>query len=400
MTEESRFAEMYLDVAASAPIRPEVLAAMWPYLTVHVGNPASTHDRGRELAQTIAHARTQIGRSLGARANEVIVTAGGTESDNAAIKGIALARPRGRHIVTAATEHEAVLASCDYLARLHGFAVSFVPTDRHGVVTPEALREVVRADTTLVTIAHANNEIGTVQDIAALAKVAHEVGARIHTDAVQSAPWLPVDLRELGVDALSISGHKVGAPTGVGALLLRNGVPFEPLMHGGGHQQGRRSGTEDTAGTVALATALALNAADREQRSAAAASARDALIDIVLRRVPGALLTGSRTARLPGHASFCIASTTLPDGRTAPAPNGETVLIELEQRGVIASAGSACAAGSSDVSHVLRAIGLGDDLARTSLRFSFGAEITRESAAGVGEAIAETVALVREAHQK
>lgn len=385
----------YLDHAATAPVRPEVLAAMWPLLTARFGNPASTHDVGRAAAAVLEGARASIARSIGDRPSEVILTSGGTEADNAAVKGIALASPRGRHIVTAATEHEAVLASCDYLARFHGFTVTFAAVDSAGVVTPEALAAVLRPDTTLVTVAHANNEIGTVQDIPALADVAHSVGALMHTDAVQSAPWLAVGLRALRVDALSVAGHKLGTPPGIGALVLRNSVPFEPLMHGGGHQHGKRSGTEDPAGAVALATALGLAVEERAARSAAASAARDALIATVLERVPGASVTGAREARLPGHASFCFAPVRYSDGRTLPSPNGETVLLELQEAGIIASAGSACAAGSTETSHVLRAIGIPEAAARTALRLTFDASLTVELAAAVGEAVATAVEAVR-----
>jgi cysteine desulfurase len=374
----------YLDRAATTPVRREVLEAMWPYLTGTFGNPSSTHGVGDAAARGLADARASVARVLGCRPAEVVFTTGGTEGANTAVKGMALASPRGRHVVTSAIEHEAVLESCRYLERFHGFEVTVLPVDELGVVAPSALRAALRPDTTLVSIAHADNEIGTVQDVRALAAVAHEVGARFHTDAVQSAPWLPVGLDELGVDALSLSGHKVGAPKGTGVLAIRSGVALEPLLHGGGQERGRRSGTEDVAGAVAVATALTLLAATRSESAARATATRDAVLDGVLAAVPGAFVSGSRTARLPGHASFCF-----------PGVNGETVLLELEQRDVVSSSGSACAAGSTEASHVLTALGLSDEVARTALRLTFDASLTEAEVPVVVGAVAESVAAVR-----
>jgi len=374
----------YLDRAATTPVRREVLEAMWPYLTGTFGNPSSTHGVGDAAARGLADARTAVARVLGCRPAEVVFTTGGTEGANTAVKGIALASPRGRHVVTSAIEHEAVLESCRYLERFHGFDLTILPVDADGVVDPDVLRDALRPDTTLVSIAHADNEIGTVQDVRALAAVAHEVGARFHTDAVQSAPWLPIGLDVLGVDALSLSGHKVGAPKGTGVLAVRSGVPLEPLLHGGGQERGRRSGTEDVAGAVAVATALRLLAATRPDSAARATATRDAVVDEVLAVVPGAFVTGSRAARLPGHASFCF-----------PGVNGETVLLELEQRDVVSSSGSACAAGSTEASHVLTALGLSDEVARTALRLTFDASLTEADVPVVVGAVADSVAAVR-----
>ncbi|WP_263091312.1 cysteine desulfurase family protein [Curtobacterium sp. RIT-PI-V] len=376
----------YLDRAATTPVRREVLEAMWPYLTGVFGNPSSTHGVGDAAARGLAAARATVAGVLGCRPAEVVFTTGGTEGANTAIKGIALAAPRGRHVVTSAIEHEAVLESCAYLARFHGFDVTVLPVASDGLVDPSVLRAALRPDTTLVSIAHADNEIGTVQDVPALAAEAHAVGARFHTDAVQSAPWLPVGLDVLGVDALSLSGHKLGAPKGTGVLAVRSGVPVEPLLHGGGQERGRRSGTEDVAGAVAVATALGLAAAGGAAASAAAAATtvRDAVLDGVLAAVPGAFVTGSREHRLPGHASFCF-----------PGVNGETVLLELEQRDVVSSSGSACAAGSTEASHVLTALGIPDEVARTALRLTFDGSLGVEDVPVVVGAVADAVATVR-----
>ncbi|MCS5523366.1 cysteine desulfurase [Curtobacterium flaccumfaciens pv. oortii] len=374
----------YLDRAATTPVRREVLEAMWPYLTGVFGNPSSTHGVGDEAARGLTAARAAVAGVLGCRPAEVVFTTGGTEGANTAIKGIALAAPRGRHVVTSAIEHEAVLESCAYLARFHDFDVTVLPVGPDGRVNPAALRAALRADTTLVSIAHADNEIGTVQDVPALAAVAHEVGARFHTDAVQSAPWLPIGLGALGVDALSLSGHKLGAPKGTGVLAVRSGVPLEPLLHGGGQERGRRSGTEDVAGAVAVAAALGLAAETVRSGEGTATTVRDAVLDGVLDAVPGAFVTGSREHRLPGHASFCF-----------PRVNGETVLLELEQRDVVSSSGSACAAGSTEASHVLTALGIPEDVARTALRLTFDAALTSDDVPVVVGAVADAVATVR-----
>ncbi|MBT1597290.1 cysteine desulfurase family protein [Curtobacterium flaccumfaciens] len=374
----------YLDRAATTPVRREVLEAMWPYLTGVFGNPSSTHGVGDEAARGLTAARAAVAAVLGCRPAEVVFTTGGTEGANTAIKGIALAAPRGRHVVTSAIEHEAVLESCAYLARFHDFDVTVLPVGPDGRVDPAVLRAALRPDTTLVSIAHADNEIGTVQDVPVLAAVAHEVGARFHTDAVQSAPWLPIGLGTLGVDALSLSGHKLGAPKGTGVLAVGSGVPLEPLLHGGGQERGRRSGTEDVAGAVAVATALGLAAETVRSGAGTATTVRDSVLDGVLAAVPGAFVSGSREHRLPGHASFCF-----------PGVNGETVLLELEQRDVVSSSGSACAAGSTEASHVLTALGIPEDVARTGLRLTFDATLTAGDVPFVVGAVADAVATVR-----
>ncbi len=374
MTAPERMA--YLDAAATTAPRRDVLEAIWPYLTGEFGNPSSTHGPGVTAAAALKQARTVVADWLGGRASEVVFTSGGTEANNLAVKGIALANPRGRHIVTSTIEHESVLAACEYLERLHGFTVTRVGVDREGLVDLDAYAAALRPDTTLVTIMRANNEIGTIQPVPHVARLAREHGIPVHTDAVQAAASLPTDASALGVDALSISGHKLGAPKGVGALWVRRGLRLEPLVHGGGQERGMRSGTENVAFAVGLAAAVSCLAGND---MAALARSRDRFIDEVLEAVPGAFLTGHRTGRLPGHASFCF-----------PQINGESVLLELEERGVIASSGSACAAGRTDASHVLLALGLGEDVARTAVRFTFDElpDETREQAvAALREAV-------------
>lgn len=360
---------IFLDAAATTPVRREVLEAMWPYLTGEFGNPSSHHSLGDSASRALTDARKTVAAVLGCRPGEVTFTSGGTEADNLAVKGIALARqaadPALNRVVISAVEHPAVEESARYLERFHGFTVDVVPVDGNGTVTPEALAAVLRDETALVSIMYANNEVGTVQPVAGLAALAKERGIPFHTDAVQAAGWLPLDVRALGVDALSISGHKLGAPKGNGVLFVRGRTRVEPLVHGGGQERGRRSGTENVAGAVALATALTLAHADQPALAARVTGLRDRFIAAVLGSVPGALLTGHPAERLPSVASFCF-----------PGTSGESVLLELERQGVVCSSGSACAAGSDAPSPVLVALGIEAEVAQTAVRFSFDSSVT------------------------
>jgi len=360
---------LYLDHAATSPVRPEVWAAMQPYMTVVYGNPSSHHTAGEAAASALDEARARVARVLGMRVGDVVFTAGGTEANNLAIKGIVLAglEHGRRHVITSPIEHESVLESAEYLRRFHGVEVTHVAVDAAGRVGADSLAAAIRDDTALVTLGHANNEMGTVQDAAALATVAHGAGVPLHLDAVQSAGWL--SLAGLGADAISIAGHKLGAPKGIGALAIRGRVPLEPLLHGGGQERGRRSGTENVAGAVALATALELAEGERVGVAARVAALCARFIAGVLSALPQAALTGDPVHRLPGTASFTFAGT-----------SGEAVLLELERRGVISSSGSACAAGSDEPSHVLLACGIPPEIAQTSVRFTFGREPLPEDA--------------------
>ena len=313
---------------------------------------------------------------LGCRPAEITFTSGGTEGANTAIKGIALAQPRGRHVIVSAVEHPAVLESARWLGRL-GYEVTELGVDADGRVSPDALVAVLRPDTTLVSIQYANNEVGTIQPIAELTALAAAYDVPFHTDAVQAAGWLDLDVGRLGVQALSLSGHKVGAPKGTGVLYVSRRTPVEPLIHGGGQQRGLRSGTEDVAGAVGMATALRLaRTADPEP----VRTRRDAFIARVEQALPGVRLTGHRHDRLPGHASFVL-----------PGLSGESVLLDLERHGVICSSGSACAAGSDEASHVLTAMGIPAETAQTALRFTFEAEVTDDELDRAG---AELIAAV------
>jgi cysteine desulfurase len=379
---------IFLDAAATTPVRREVLDAMWPYLTGEFGNPSSHHTLGEAAATALAGARASVAAVLGCRPGEVTFTSGGTEADNLAVKGIALARqaadPQLNRVVISAVEHPAIEESARYLERFHGFAVDVVPVDGTGRVTPEAFGAVLRPETAVASVMYANNEVGTVQPVAELAALARELGIPFHTDAVQAAGWLPLDTRTLGVDAMSISGHKLGAPKGCGVLFVRGRTRIEPLIHGGGQERGRRSGTENVAGAVGLATALALAQARQEDQRRRVAALRDGFINAVLTGIPGAVLTGHPVDRLPSVASFCF-----------PGTSGESVLLQLERHGVVCSSGSACAAGSDAPSPVLTALGIPPEVAQTAVRFSFDAAVSAEDLEAAAAAVQAAVGQVR-----
>ncbi|WP_230671429.1 cysteine desulfurase family protein [Rathayibacter sp. Leaf248] len=366
---------IYLDHAATSPVRREALEAMWPFLTGEFGNPSSSHALGGAAARALEEARRRVARFLGGRASETLFTAGGTESINTAVKGLALGAPRERRIVISAIEHEATVESADFLRRVQGFEVVVAPVDSVGRLDLEALAALLTPGTALVSILAASNEIGTVQDVPAVAALCREQRIPLHVDAVQAAGW--IDLPSMGADAVSISGHKLGAPKGVGALMLRSRLPFEPLLHGGGQERDRRSGTENVAFAVALGTAVSLV---DPSRAARAAAVRDAFAERVAALAPRAAATGSAEHRLPSIASYVV-----------PGRSGESILLALEERGVVVSSGSACAAGRDEPSDVLLALGIDPRVAQTAVRFSFGAESTAEDAERAASAFAEVV---------
>ena len=338
---------------------------MWPYFSGDFGNPSSHHELGESAAVAVKDARATVADLFGGRPSEVVFTSGGTESDNLAIKGMALANPRGRHLIISAVEHEAVRESCAYLERFHRFETTVVGVDGRGIVDADEVAALLRPDTTLVSIMLANNEVGAVQPVREIASLTHSVGAVMHTDAVQGAAW--IDLRSLGADAISISGHKLGAPKGIGALYLRRRVALEPLLHGGGQERGHRSGTENVAGIIGLAAAIRLSESTRVADADRVTALRDDFITEVLDTVAGSQLTGPRQGRLASNASFCF-----------PGTSGESILLELGRRGVVCSAGSACAVGSDEPSHVLLAMGIDREVAQTAVRFSMDSTITAE----------------------
>jgi cysteine desulfurase len=376
---------IYLDYASTTPVHPAVLQAMEPYLRQEFGNPSNLYRVGRRAADALEGSRATVARVLGCHDDEVVFTSGGSEADNLALKGVALALRDKRHLVTTTIEHSAVLGAARDLQQHFGVEVTYVPIDASGIVDPAAVAAVIRPDTCLVSVMLANNEIGTIQPVAEIARLARARGALVHTDAVQAAGFLDLDVDRLGVDALSLSAHKFYAPKGVGVLYLRRGTPLLPLIHGGSQERGRRAGTENVAGIVGCGVALELVERHRGATAARLTALRDRLIAGLEAAVPGALLNGDRRRRLPGHVSVCLGDV-----------QGESVLLELELEDVYASSGSACHAGSQEPSHVLLAIGRGAELAHTALRLTLGAPTTEAEVARVLEVLPAAVRRLRE----
>ena len=365
--------EIYLDHAATTPLRAEALQAMLPYLQDAFGNPSSIHAVGQRARKALEDARDVVAKALECRANEVVFTSGGTESDNAAIKGGAMAlRPTGNHVITTAIEHHAVLHTCHQLEGM-GCDVTYIPVDRDGLVDPRDVLDAVTDGTVLVSVMYANNEIGTVQPVAEIARLvkerAKEQGRTIlvHTDAVQAAGYLDLSVKTLGVDMLSLSGHKFHGPKGAGVLFVRRGTPFSPLLMGGGQERERRSGTENVPAIVGMAEALRLAELEREAASTHSAALRDRLAAGIMELVPGTILNGHPTNRLPNNVNVCF-----------PGLEAEPVLLGLDLKGIYASSGSACSTASLEPSHVLTAIGRPADIARGSLRVTVGRATTED----------------------
>jgi cysteine desulfurase len=361
---------VYLDHAATTPIDGRVVDVMLRYMQVAWGNPSSIYYEGREARKALDGARRTVAELLGARPNEVVFTSGGSESDNTAVRGVAFAaKGRGRHIITTAIEHHAVLHAVEQLER-EGFEATYLPVDGEGFVDPEDLRRALRPDTTLVSVMYANNEAGTIEPIAELVRVVKAYDRRIsfHTDAVQAAGVLDISVDALGVDLLSISAHKFYGPKGMGAIYIRPRTPFVGQTLGGSQERNRRAGTENVAGAIGLAEALQLACHARKERNAHAGELRDYLWQELPKRLEGVLVTGPLDPgrRLPGSFSCCIERV-----------EGEAVLIQLDLNGIAASSGSACTTGSLEPSHVLTAMGIATDVSRGSLRITIGKNNTR-----------------------
>ncbi len=358
---------IYLDNAATTPLDPAVLQAMMPYLTELYGNPSSIHGTGQESQRALDRARKQTAAALGVRPQEIYFTSGGTESDNWAIRGAAFAnREKGRHLITSAAEHHAVLHTFRWLEK-QGFETTCLPVDRLGRVDPEEVRRAIRKDTILISVMAANNEIGTLQPVEEIGRIAREAGILFHTDAVQAVGAVPVDPEAWHADLLSLSAHKFHGPKGAGALYVRLGTRIEPLLFGGAQERGLRGGTENVAGIVGLGEAVEIAAAKLPERSEKVRALRDWLIRGVLERIPGAVLNGDPRNRLPGNVHFSF-----------PGLDGEALLLRLDLMGIACSGGSACTSGSPEPSHVLTAIGQGADLARSGLRITLGDRNTEE----------------------
>ncbi|PRX24226.1 cysteine desulfurase [Orenia metallireducens] len=360
---------VYMDNGATTPTAPEVLEVMKPYFTDVFGNASSFHSFGREARNAITEARDSVAKLIGADdSREIVFTSGGTEADNYAIKGVAEAlEKKGKHIITSSIEHHAVLHTCQYLEKKKGFEVTYLPVDEDGMVNPADVKDAIKEDTILITIMMANNEVGTIQPIVKIGEIAKEAGVTFHTDAVQAVGSIPVDVNQLNVDLLSLSGHKFNAPKGIGALYIRKGTKVAKYLHGGAQERNRRATTENVPGIVGLGKAceIALNAMD--EKSAKLIALRDRLISGIEEQVDYVKLNGHRTERLPGNVNFSIRYI-----------EGESILMKLDLEGIAASSGSACTSGSLDPSHVLLAMGLTHEVAHGSLRLTLGNYNTEE----------------------
>ncbi len=376
---------IYLDHSATTPIDPRVVEAMLPYLTEHYGNPSSLHRWGQTALAALYDARRTIADILHARPDEIVFTGCGSESDNLAIRGVAFAlRARGNHIITTPIEHHAILHTVAQLEKEFGFEVTRVPVNRYGAVNPDDIARAITPRTILISVMYANNEVGTIEPIADIARLARAHRVIFHTDAVQAGGYLELDVEKLGVDLMSLGAHKFHGPKGVGALYVRTGTPLLPMQTGGGQERGRRAGTENVPYIVGMATALKIAQSERDATNARLRALRERLCEGILERVPGAQLTGDPRNRLPGHTSFVI-----------PGAIGDEMVLGLDLAGVAASTGSACTAGSAEPSHVLAAMGYAPDLARGALRLTLGRGNTAAEVEYAVNAVADVVQKLR-----
>ncbi len=371
---------IYLDYNATTPVDPVVVEAILPYLTMHFGNPSSSHSFGSLAHQALDSARAQVAGLLGCSPGEITFTAGGSESDNLAIRGIALAnRNKGNHIITQVTEHPAVLNTCRVLERLHGFRITYLPVDESGRVNPEEVEAVISRETVLITIMHANNETGTLQPVAEIAEIAHRYGALMHTDAAQSVGKIPTCVEELGVDLLTVAGHKLYAPKGVGALYIRYGLQLEPVIYGGSQESGRRAGTENVANAVALGTACMLAQEQMAESQTRVRSLRDKLQKLLEEYVPAQkYLNGHITERLPNTLNISVAGVV-----------GEDILAATPE--IASSTGSACHEDSTDPSPVLMAMGMSRERALGALRLTLGRWTSEEEVEKAARLLARSI---------
>lgn len=376
--------KIYLDYAATTPTDPEVVKAMLPYFSETFGNPSSAHEFGREARAAVEAARETVASLLGAKAAEIVFTSGGTESNNFAVKGVAYAnRSKGNHIITSSIEHHAVTEPCHFLEK-QGFEVTVLPVDRYGVVDPDTVGKAITDRTILISIMHANNEIGTIQPVAEIGKLAREKGIYLHTDAVQTFAHIPFTVDSLNVDLLSLSAHKLYGPKGVGALYIRKGTRITSFMHGGEQEGKRRASTHNVPGIVGLFKAVEIARATLQEERATQTRLRDRLIKGILERIDRSRLNGHPTERLPNNVNVSIEFV-----------EGESMLLSLDMEGIACSTGSACSSGSLDPSHVLLAVGLSHEMAHGSLRFSVGRFTEEGDIDRVLEALAPIVEKLR-----
>lgn len=376
---------IYLDNAATTKTAPEAVEAMLPWFTENYGNPSSIYGLGSAAKRAVSEARRTIAQSIHAKPEELYFTAGGTEADNWALKAAAEAYgDKGKHIITTKIEHHAVLHTCGYLEK-KGYEVTYLEVDEHGLISPEVLREAIRPDTILISVMFANNEIGTIEPVAEIGKLAHEKGILFHTDAVQAFGQLSIDVDAMNIDMLSASAHKLNGPKGVGCLYIRTGVKIRSFVHGGAQERSRRAGTENVPGIVGFAAAVERAERIREEKARHETELRDYLIEKLQREIPYCSLNGHRTKRLPNNVNFSFRFI-----------EGESLLIKLDMKGICASSGSACTSGALDPSHVLLAVGLKHEDAHGSLRLTLSEENTREEMDYVVKCIGEIVEQLRE----
>jgi len=375
---------VYLDYAATTPVHPDVTKAMLPYLTDAFGNPSSLYSYGREAKGAIEEARAKVADLIGAQDEEIVFTSGGTEADNFAIKGVAFANEsKGNHIITSSIEHHAVIETCKFLEK-RNFSVTYLPVDEYGLVDPRDVKKDITDKTILISVMHANNEVGTIEPIAEIGKVAKEAGIYFHTDAAQTVGHIPVDVNELGVDLLSISAHKLYGPKGIGALYIKKGTKLIPFMHGGGQERRRRASTENVPGIVGLGTAAELARQGVSQEAQHLTRLRNQLIKGLLERIDHIRLNGHPLKRLPNNINVSV-----------DFVEGESMLLNLDLESICASTGSACSSSSLEPSHVLLAMGLSHEQAHGSLRFTLGKWTTEEEIGQVLEVLPRIVAKLR-----
>jgi len=375
---------VYLDHSATTPVHPQVVEAMLPYYRDEYGNASSLHRLGRNARLALDQAREKVAAALNARPDDIYFTSGGTEGDNLAIKGTAFALAgKGRHIITSQIEHEAVLNTCRYLEK-NGYQVTYLPVDHHGLVQLDDVEQAVTDETILISVMHANNEVGTIQPVAEIGALARERGIVFHTDAVQTVGKIPVDVQDLKVDLLAMSSHKFYGPKGVGAMYLRRGVKISPLAHGGHHENWKRAGTENVPGVVGLAAAAEICLAEMEETAGREAQLRDALQRGIEEKIGAVRINGHPDRRLPGSLSVCF-----------EALEGEALILSLDLKGIAASTGSACSSGSLEPSHVLKAMGIPIEIAHGSARFTLGRSTTREEIDYVLEVLPDIVERLR-----
>jgi cysteine desulfurase len=376
---------IYFDHAATTYVKPEVLNAMVPFFTEKFGNASSIYSIGRESKKAIEEARDKVAAALGAQSKEIFFTGSGSEADNWAIKGVAYAnKAKGNHIITTSIEHPAVLNTCQYLES-DGFEVTYLPVDENGLVTPEQVSNAIKPNTILITIMFANNEIGTIQPMAEIGKIAREKGIYFHTDAVQAVGNVKINVVEMNIDLLSLSGHKFYGPKGVGALYIRKGVKVTSFMHGGHQERGRRASTENVPGIIGLGKAIELATVNLDAYNQKLLELRERTINEITKRIPFVKLNGDRNKRLPGNVNISFEFI-----------EGESLLLMLDMKGIAASSGSACTSGSLDPSHVLLAIGLPHEIAHGSLRITFGDDNTNEDVDYLLEVLPVIVERLRE----